>query len=640
MKKLPKSLHLQPDQPLSPIHIAAMMVAICRSPEARAAARDGIDLDDFNSDPEADAIEEQARLLLDIVLAVTGRGEFDGAVPKGDIDVELFGPTYNGNPVTTALNEEDGLLALAYNSPAEGGLDTLSGELSLRLVRQFCRERGGEGRLRKKLASFDDKLIGAGFTAILQGTQAYLEKVDGLGAGAALSAASLTLGATWDAHEKILDRDRGKAFLGLRTGIVELDRRTLGLRGLTLLGGQPGTGKTALACDVAVGVCEAHEDNDAIVILVTLEMAANLIQTRIKTNLAQLDWDRYTRGSPEPADWVPGQKFNQEDLAKVKAAKQRCAEGGGGARLFIIDRAALGKSWDAATIVRLAKEAKAAAVASRVLIIFDHLQYITLRDDGIERSDIACDKARMQIVHEVRDGLRTVDDADPAVLLIAQTRKPASSKDAWGTALSEFLGAAEIAFACDAAILLHRMAPDEVGGFYASLAGDWKNKSVKAQIEAFLKDRREKGITPIVSDLAKARDGRIFGDFGLEFMYRQSRYTVIGKTSPAPAQVDDENDECEVVVAEIDDTEAKANVKAKANAKDKTTFESRAAKMRAALTEKPGSTLTVLRTAVGQSSKVASKVLQALIEAGEVEPFDEDVQTRFKLVVAAPKVAG
>jgi hypothetical protein len=523
MKKPWKSLQPQPCQPFTDYQIAAMMAGICRSGEVRGAARAGIELDDFDAGPEAKKFEKQARLLWEIVLALTAPEEYDDDVPKGDIENKLFAPPYCDDPEAESLNEEGGLLALAYDSPEEGGVSPLSNGQALALVRQFCLERGFEGRFRKKIEPFDGELIGGGFIEWIREAQAYKDKVDTLGAGTALSAASHTLGATWDAHELILDRDRGKAFLGLRTGIAELDRRTLGLRGLTLLGGQPGTGKTALACDIAVGVCEAHEDNDAIVILVTLEMAANLLQTRIKTNLSQLDWDRYTRGSPEPADWVPGQKFNQEDLAKVKAAKQRCAAGGVGARLLILDRAALGKSWDAATIVRLAKDAKAAAGASRVLIIVDHLQYITLKDDGIERSDTACDKARMQIVHDVRDGLRTDADADPAVLLIAQTRKPASSKDAWGTALSEFLGAAEIAFACDAAILLHRMAPDEVGGFYANLAGDWKNKSVKAQIEAFLKDRREKGITPIVSDLAKARDGRIFGDFGLEFMYRQSR---------------------------------------------------------------------------------------------------------------------
>jgi hypothetical protein len=70
------------------------------------------------------------------------------------------------------------------------------------------------------------------------------------------------------------------------------------------------------------------------------------------------------------------------------------------------------------------------------------------------------------------------------------------------------------------------------------------------------------------------------------------------------------------------------------------TFEPRAAKMRAALTEYPDSTLTVLRTAAGQSSKVARKVLKGLIEAGEVESYDVDGETRYKLVAAVSKVAG
>jgi replicative DNA helicase len=48
----------------------------------------------------------------------------------------------------------------------------------------------------------------------------------------------------------------GEEYLGLRTGIDKLDNKTLGLRGLIVLAGSPGAGKTSFALQLAFGVCE------------------------------------------------------------------------------------------------------------------------------------------------------------------------------------------------------------------------------------------------------------------------------------------------------------------------------------------------------------------------------------------------
>jgi replicative DNA helicase len=44
--------------------------------------------------------------------------------------------------------------------------------------------------------------------------------------------------------------------LGIKTGIAELDKKTLGLDGLIVLGGIAGQGKTSLALQLAFDACE------------------------------------------------------------------------------------------------------------------------------------------------------------------------------------------------------------------------------------------------------------------------------------------------------------------------------------------------------------------------------------------------
>jgi hypothetical protein len=52
----------------------------------------------------------------------------------------------------------------------------------------------------------------------------------------------------WPDFQTRLQEYRGREFLGLRTGLSQLDNRTLGLRGLILLGAMPNVGKTLSSC--------------------------------------------------------------------------------------------------------------------------------------------------------------------------------------------------------------------------------------------------------------------------------------------------------------------------------------------------------------------------------------------------------
>jgi len=113
-----------------------------------------------------------------------------------------------------------------------------------------------------------------------------------------------------------LESGWGKTLIGLRTGIPDLDDRTAGLRGLTVLGAQPNSGKTALAVQVAAGVAAHHEANDAAVVFVSLDMGRDEIVARILSHLAGLDWATLRQGSPEFRGQPEGPYLNAEDHAR------------------------------------------------------------------------------------------------------------------------------------------------------------------------------------------------------------------------------------------------------------------------------------------------------------------------------------
>lgn len=74
--------------------------------------------------------------------------------------------------------------------------------------------------------------------------------------------------------------------LGIKTGIDELDKKTLGLDGLIVLGGIAGQGKTSLALQFAFDVCELGTPT----IFYSLEMPKRAIFTKILNRLARVKY--------------------------------------------------------------------------------------------------------------------------------------------------------------------------------------------------------------------------------------------------------------------------------------------------------------------------------------------------------------
>ena len=101
-------------------------------------------------------------------------------------------------------------------------------------------------------------------------------------------------------------------FLGIETGFAELDRATLGLDGLIVLGGIAGAGKTSLALQLAQGACGIGTPT----IFYSLEMPRRAIFTKILNRLSKVDYsDILLKGKQYLTD-TAGEKLLSDEQAK------------------------------------------------------------------------------------------------------------------------------------------------------------------------------------------------------------------------------------------------------------------------------------------------------------------------------------
>lgn len=341
-----------------------------------------------------------------------------------------------------------------------------------------------------------------------------------------------TFGQRREAHEAWLQQFRGKKLIGLKTNMPELDRRTRGLRGLFIIGAKPGAGKTALAAvQIAVGVCRCHADNDAVVVVVSLEMGTAELETRTISHLAGLDWSTVVFGS-EDALGSTGPDFSQRDKERLEKAESRIVEDQIDRRLVHLDRSILGDEITAGQLASVVKHVKETAGAKRALIVIDYLQQLPVPTDVASGGELAADKFRVRLVQQVLEASRTADTPlGDAALVISETRKPMRSKDVWVESMSELMGTARLGYAADAVILYREMSDGEITVYYGSVT----KPSIKARRRSLL----DNGIAPIMLILEKGRDGMQRGSWGADFHFRTSS---IKELEPVKLVPDDDDE--------------------------------------------------------------------------------------------------
>jgi replicative DNA helicase len=409
-----------------------------------------------------------------------------------------------------AVAAEDGFIDRAFRRHSS----RLSEDMARPLLRRVLVE---QTVLRPMKVLFDecgyDGQFPKDFGDVLNILVTRLRAVDGVAA-----APGKTLAEEWADHRRRLEPFRGRGLIGLRTGLAELDRRTLGLRGLFFLGAKPGAGKTTYAAvQIAIGVCRHAAENDSVVVVVSLDMCRFDLYRRVDSHLGEVEWSVLMFGSPEKTR-AKNSHFSPAHQKAVARAEKRLTADQVGDRLTVLDRGTVGEEATALRLRSAVQVAKAKAGARRALVIIDYLQLLPVPDDVLAAGDLAADKYRVRLVQQLIEGTQT--DADPlgdTALVISEARKPPNKKEVWGDSMSELMGSARIGYAGDAVLLYREMTAKEIQGHYAGVHDAGTAERKRAAL-------RDQGISPVMLILDKGRDGMLRGAWGTEFLFRRNAF--------------------------------------------------------------------------------------------------------------------
>lgn len=181
--------------------------------------------------------------------------------------------------------------------------------------------------------------------------------------------------------------------LGIKTGLAELDKKTLGLDGLIVLGGIAGQGKTSLALQLAFDACELGTPT----IFYSLEMPKRAIFTKILNRLAQVRYSDILLKGRKYLDETRQDKnllgedtdfyklLTKDQAYKLKEAKTKLTEMSD--KFYLRSRESKEVDIDFASVEREINLIKAEHKADKVLVVIDHLQVFNAGDKYKDQID-------------------------------------------------------------------------------------------------------------------------------------------------------------------------------------------------------------------------------------------------------------
>jgi len=263
--------------------------------------------------------------------------------------------------------------------------------------------------------------------------------------------------------DALLERLKGthdRGWMGLRLkGWPKVDEALCGLRGLTIVAGAPGTGKTQLTLQWSIDVLESNPN--ACAIYVSLEMTPDDLDIRMLGLISHMPWRRITLGDEgEPLN-DQGYRLNASAMRKLHDAADhlRSFEG----RRIIVDKWPMdanpnreGAERDAWVrhMRNVIEDAKNWSGMSRALVIVDNLQAIPAPDTGDQFArDVRCIEGVRALTNQL--------GSDDAVVVVSEVAKKAFTA---GSGQGDVLGTGRNAYRADAVFgLNHRKfikAPD------------------------------------------------------------------------------------------------------------------------------------------------------------------------------------
>jgi replicative DNA helicase len=181
--------------------------------------------------------------------------------------------------------------------------------------------------------------------------------------------------------------------LGIKTGIAELDKKTLGLDGLIVLGGIAGQGKTSLALQLAFDACELGTPT----IFYSLEMPKRAIFTKILNRLAQVRYSDILLKGRQYLDETRQEKnllgedidfyklLTKDQADKLKQAKEKLTKISD--KFYLRSRESKEADIDFASVEQEINLIKAEHKADKVLVVIDHLQVFNAGENYKDQID-------------------------------------------------------------------------------------------------------------------------------------------------------------------------------------------------------------------------------------------------------------
>jgi len=181
--------------------------------------------------------------------------------------------------------------------------------------------------------------------------------------------------------------------LGIKTGLAELDKNTLGLDGLIVLGGIAGQGKTSLALQLAFDACELGTPT----IFYSLEMPKRAIFTKILNRLAQVRYSDILLKGRQYLDETRQDKnllgedtdfyklLTKDQADKLKEAKTKLTEMSD--KFYLRSRESKEADIDFASVEQEINLIKAEQKADKVLVVIDHLQVFNAGENYKDQID-------------------------------------------------------------------------------------------------------------------------------------------------------------------------------------------------------------------------------------------------------------
>ena len=181
--------------------------------------------------------------------------------------------------------------------------------------------------------------------------------------------------------------------LGIKTGLAELDEKTLGLDGLIVLGGIAGQGKTSLALQLAFDACELGTPT----IFYSLEMPRRAIFTKILNRLAQVKYSDILLKGRQYLDETRQDKnllgedidfyklLTKEQADNLKQAKEKLTNTSD--KFYLRSRESKEADIDFESVEREINLIKAEHKADKVLVVIDHLQVFNAGENYKDQID-------------------------------------------------------------------------------------------------------------------------------------------------------------------------------------------------------------------------------------------------------------